>query len=67
MSTVSEHVPFLHLCKLCQKISERKGKEKKFQPLTDFIAYWRGFHNKLHGEKSNTVRDISCPLCKLYS
>lgn len=57
MSTVAEHVPFLHLCKLCKKISEKKKKDK-FQPLKEFITYWRNFHNKLHADNPNTVRTI---------
>lgn len=54
-STVAEHVPFVDLCKLCQKVSEKKGKDKKFHPLKLFIAQWRNFHSKLHAENSNVV------------
>lgn len=61
MSTVAEHVPFLHLCKLSQKISERKGKDKKTKPLVEFIHYWQDFHKKLHASNPDTVS-----LYKLY-
>lgn len=64
MGSVAEHVPFLHLCKLCQKVSERKGKDKKFQPLKDFIAYWRSFHDKLHATNPHTT-DSFYPVLRL--
>ncbi|KAG8188782.1 hypothetical protein JTE90_009176 [Oedothorax gibbosus] len=63
MSTVAEHVPFLHLCKLCQKISDKKGKDKT-KPLKEFIQYWRDFHSKLHSNNPNTT-DSFFPAMRL--
>ncbi|XP_035224665.1 DNA ligase 4-like [Stegodyphus dumicola] len=63
MSTVAEHVPFLHLCKLCQKISEKKGRDKK-KTLRDFIENWRNFHNQLHKNDTNTT-DSFYPALRL--
>ncbi|GBN59991.1 DNA ligase 4 [Araneus ventricosus] len=64
MSTVAEHVPFLHLSKLCQKISERKGKDKKVKPLVEFIHYWQDFHKKLHASNPDTT-DSFFPVMRL--
>ncbi|GIX83138.1 DNA ligase 4 [Caerostris darwini] len=63
MSTVSEHVPFMHLCKLCQKIAEKKGKYK-LKPLVEFMNYWRGFHERLHIGHPNTT-DSFFPVMRL--
>ncbi|CAL1282897.1 unnamed protein product [Larinioides sclopetarius] len=64
MSTVAEHVPFLHLSKLCQKISERKGKDHKAKPLLEFIHYWQDFHRKLHASNPDTA-DSFFPAMRL--
>nr|XP_042896531.1 DNA ligase 4 [Parasteatoda tepidariorum] len=63
MPTVAEEVPFLSLCKLCNKISEKKGKDK-VQLLKDFIDYWRKFHNKLHQNNPNET-DSFYPAMRL--
>ncbi|XP_055945641.1 DNA ligase 4-like [Argiope bruennichi] len=64
MSTVAEHVPFLHLCRLCQKISDKKGKDKKVKPLVEFIHYWQDFHKKLHTSNPDTT-DSFFPAMRL--
>ncbi|GFV88356.1 DNA ligase 4 [Trichonephila clavipes] len=63
MSTVAEHVPFLHLCKLCKKLSEKKGKDK-VKPLVEFIQYWQTFHKKLHASNPDNT-DSFFPAMRL--
>lgn len=48
METVASKVPFSDLCYLCERISNKQGKQKKMKVLSSFIQQWREFHDKLH-------------------
>ncbi|XP_077509630.1 DNA ligase 4 [Amblyomma americanum] len=46
--TVAHKVPFGDLCRLCEKICGKQDRSEKRNLLEKFVAYWRGFHAKLH-------------------
>lgn len=50
MFTVAHKVPFGDLCKLCERIANKCDKAEKSRLLSDYIAYWRSFHAKLHSD-----------------
>lgn len=59
-TTVADKVPFGDLCKLCEKICGKQGRNEKRDLLEKFIAYWREFHNKFHaGNETQAAADDS--------
>ncbi|KAG1700928.1 DNA ligase 4 [Nymphon striatum] len=59
--TVASNVPFSDLCRVCEKICNKQGKEKKIKSLKLFIDTWRNFHDKLHNDNINIFT-----LARLY-
>ncbi|CAM1297752.1 LIG4 (predicted) [Pycnogonum litorale] len=64
MANVASKVPFGDLCRLCEKISNKQGKENKAKALADFVQRWRDFHQKLH-VNDNNVNDSFYPAMRL--
>lgn len=64
MATVADKVPFGDLCKLCEKVSSEPDRAKKRRLLSDYIAYWRQFHARLHAGDGD-VDDSFFPAMRL--
>ena len=50
IQTVDSQVPFNSFVKLCEKISQVVGKEKKKEIFKRFLFRWREKHKQLHGD-----------------